>query len=109
MLVTEVIGNLGNDAEVKTIKEKQCVVFSVAHTIFSKSDKEQNQETTLWVSCLWYGDGGNRLQFLKKGTKVFVRGETSINEYQDKEGKTHFSINIFVREIELCGIKQAQN
>lgn len=106
MFVSEVIGNLGQDAEIKTIAEKNYVSFSVAHTIFSKENN--GSETTLWISCLWYGDGGNRLQFLKKGTKVYLRGDTSIKEYQDKEGKVHTSVNIFVRELELCGIKQAQ-
>lgn len=108
MFKGEVIGNLGQDAEVKTIGEKPYVSFSLAHSLYVKLENGSSQETTLWISCLWYGDGGNRLQFLKKGTKVFVRGDTTIKEYTDKDGRTQFSVNIFVSEIELCGVKSSQ-
>lgn len=66
----------------KNINGNQCVSFNVAH-----SERRNNQETTTWVSVLMHGDGGNLTQYLKKGAKVFVRGNLSAKPYQDKNGQ----------------------
>lgn len=100
MLSIEIIGNLGNDAEVKNINGKDVVAFNVAH-----SEKYNGQETTTWVSCLWYGNGGNLVQYLKKGTKVFARGRLSVTTYQNRDNRWVAGVNMTVTEIQLCGGK----
>lgn len=100
MLKLEVIGNLGADAEVKTINEREYVTFSVAHT---ERGKGEDNDKTIWVSALWGGNGGKLLQYLKKGTKVFLRGDLNVNLFQSKSGAYDYSINVMVREIQLCG------
>lgn len=104
MLKIEVIGNIGNDAEVKIINGNQCVSFNVAH-----SERRNNQETTTWVSVLMHGDGGNLTQYLKKGAKVFVRGNLSAKPYQDKNGQWCVGINVSASEVQLCGLKNENN
>lgn len=100
MLTIEVIGNLGNDAEIKNINGKEVVSFNVAH-----SEKYNGQENTTWVSVLWYGNGGNLVQYLKKGAKVFVRGRLSVNIYQTRDGRWNAGVNLTATEINLCGGK----
>jgi single-strand DNA-binding protein len=74
MLVLEIIGNLGSDAVIKDFNGQKFISFSVAHTE-SYVDKELvKHEKTTWVSCLKYGESGV-LPYLKKGTRVFVRGD----------------------------------
>lgn len=107
MLVSEIIGRLGNNAEVKELRGRQCVVFSVPHTTRTKGQDGSKIESVLWVSCIWSGNGGKLLPYLKKGTKVFVRGNTSLKEYL-KDGKTFSSIDISVTEIHLVGDKNSQ-
>ena len=105
MIKLEIIGNLGADAEVKVYNGNKFVSFRVAHT-----DKWVDQQTgvistqTTWVSCSINGDGGGLTPYLKKGTKVFVRGTPNFVVYSSpKTHKMETGINLFVREVELCG------
>ena len=110
MIKMEIIGNLGADAEVKVYNGNKFVSFRVAHT-----DKWVDQQTgvistqTTWVSCSLNGDGGGLTPYLKKGTKVFLRGTPNFVTYSSpKTHKMETGVNLFVREIELCGVHQEQ-
>lgn len=110
MIKLEIIGNLGADAEVKVYNGSKFVSFRVAHT-----DKWVDQQTgvistqTTWVSCSLNGDGGGLTPYLKKGTKVFVRGTPNFVVYSSpKTHKMETGVNLFVREVELCGGHQEQ-
>lgn len=110
MIKMEIIGNLGADAEVKVYNGNKFVSFRVAHT-----DKWVDQQTgvistqTTWVSCSLNGDGGGLTPYLKKGTKVFVRGTPNFVVYSSpKTHKMETGVNLFVREVELCGGHQEQ-
>lgn len=105
MIKLEIIGNLGADAEIKQYNGNKFVSFRVAHT-----DKWVDQQTgvistqTTWVSCSLNGDGGALTSYLKKGTKVYVRGTPGFVVYSSpKTHKMETGINLFVREVELCG------
>ena len=55
------------------------------------------------------GDGGGLTPYLKKGTKVFVRGTPSFVVYSSpKTHKMETGVNLSVREVELCGGHQEQ-
>jgi single-strand DNA-binding protein len=105
MLQCEVIGNLGNDAEIKDFGGKKYVSFSVAHSEVSKDQQGNRVEQTTWVSVLWYGEGGKLLQYLKKGSKVFVRGRQHVKLYADKNGNAQVAINVNASEVILCGVR----
>ena len=110
MLQIEVIGNLGKDAEVKEFSGKKYVCFSVAHTenVRAQNPGEPPVQRTTWLSVYWYGEGGAMLQYLKRGTKVFVRGTMRNNLYTDRTGQTRVDININAREVYLCGSSPTQ-
>lgn len=69
MLQLEIIGNLGNDAEIKEFNGKKYVSMNVAHSEKKRDANGSVLETTTWVSVLWYGDGGNLTQYLKRGVQ----------------------------------------
>jgi hypothetical protein len=98
MLVIEAIGNLGSDAVVKSINQKDYVSFDLAHSEGSGDSKE-----IVWVSVLWYGQGGNLRQYLTKGAKVFVRGRMRARIYTAKDGTSNVSVSCFASEVFLCG------
>lgn len=105
MLKVEIIGNLGSDAEIKIFNEKKYVSFSVAHSEKRVDANGIVNEKTTWLSVLKYGDGKNILQYLKKGTKVFVRGNLYAKLYNDQRGGVGVSLNVNADEIQLCGLK----
>lgn len=52
MLAVTVIGNIGNDAEIKEFNGQKFIAFNVASTERYK-DRQGNQHSrTTWVSCL---------------------------------------------------------
>lgn len=105
MFQCEAIGNIGNDAEIKDFSGKKYVSFNVAHSERKKDAQGVVNESMVWVSVLWYGDGGGLTQYLKKGCKVFVRGRLSLKTYQDKHGNTQIAVNVNANEVTLCGLK----
>lgn len=102
MLKCEIIGNLGASAETRTVNGQSFVSFRVAHSV-TQTDTQTGQvsEATTWVSCTMNGDGGRVLQFLRKGTKVFLRGNLSVRLYVGNDGQKHAGLNLYVAELEL--------
>ena len=105
MLKAELIGNLGNDAEIKEFGGKKYVALSVATTEYAKDEQGNRADVTTWVNVLWYGEGGGLFAYLKKGAKVFVRGNLRAKLYADKQGVQQVSINVNASEVQLCGSK----
>ena len=105
MLKAELIGNLGNDAEIKEFGGKKYVALSVATTEYAKDDQGNRTDVTTWVNVLWYGEGGGLFAYLKKGAKVFVRGNLRAKLYADRQGVQQVSINVSASEVQLCGSK----
>lgn len=99
MLVLEAIGNLGADAIIKDLNGQKYIAFSVAHTESYKDPQGQRHERTTWVSCLKYGESPV-INYLKKGTRVFIRGELSAKAYE-AGGALQAGINCRVRELQL--------
>lgn len=102
MKKTVIIGNLGQDAQVKATQQgAQYLAFSVAVT-----EKRNGQESTTWFSCSGWGErfvSGQLGQYLKKGTKVYIEGNYSPSLFQRNDGTTDISHNLMVNQLELLG------
>lgn len=111
MIKAEIIGRLGFDAQVKEAAgfDKKHIAMSVAHTEYSRDERGERTETTIWVNVKWYSEGGNLLQHLKKGAQVFIRGRQRISVYQDKSGNWVAGINITASEIEITAFAKQEN
>lgn len=104
MIKVEVIGNLGADAEVKNSQGSKFVAFRVASTDKWKDDKDQVHEDVTWIDCTMNNVESKILPYLKKGVKVFVRGNGKPRLYSSPTlRKMVASIQCSVMEVELCG------
>ena len=104
MLRIEIIGNIGGDAEVKNDNGRKYVQFSVADSRKYKKEDGTEVEVTNWVSCFLRNPDSAVVPFLKKGTRVFVRGNGELRLFssaKDRMMKPGLSIN--VAEVELVG------
>lgn len=104
MMRFEIIGNIGGDAEVKSDNGRAYVQFSVADTRRYTKENGQQVEQTNWVSCFYRNAEAEVVKYLKKGTRVFVRGNGEARLFssaKDRMMKAGLSIN--VQEIELVG------
>lgn len=104
MFKIEAIGNLGGDAEIKNDNGRMYVQFSVADTRKFKKEDGTTQEITNWISCFFRQHDSEVVKYLKKGVRVFVRGNGDLRLFssaKDRMMKAGASINVL--EIELVG------
>ena len=109
------IGNLGNDPEVRsTTGGNRVATFSLA-TSRSWNDQAGNrQEKTEWHRCVVWNTKGSQLadiveKYVRKGDKLYVEGRIEYRQWQDKDGQTRYSTEINVRELIMLGSRsQAQ-
>lgn len=105
------IGNLGNDPEIRTTTGGNKVAqFSLATTRQWNSASGEKQEKTEWHKCVAWNQGtrGTGLadiieKYVKKGDKLYVEGRLEYRQYEDKEKQTKYVTEINVREILLLG------
>ena len=102
MIQVQILGNLGRDAEVKTINDKQYLSFSVAST-----EKRNNEDVTTWVSVL-YPYQESLLPYLKKGQQVFVSGRLKAGIYQN-QNSFGIDLSVFANVLQLCGGKKEES
>lgn len=111
MLKVEIIGNLGADAEQRVANGKSYLSFRVAETR-KYADKETGEMVinTTWASCSMDGANTNLAQYLKKGQRVFVRGNMELRLFvSSRDGQRHAGINVYVKELELCGSNKSES
>lgn len=80
MLQVVIIGHIGADAIVQSANGREFTSFRVAHTEKFKNDAGQVTETTTWVDCVMNGRP-NVLEYLRKGTQVYVTGSCALRVY----------------------------
>jgi single-strand DNA-binding protein len=99
----EIIGNLGQNPEVKaTQKGGRIVTFNVATNESWKNKAGEKQERTDWHRVVIFNEklGALAEQYLKKGSKVFVNGALRSRKWQDKEGVEHYGAEIELTQYE---------
>ncbi len=105
------IGNLGNDPEIRTTTGGGKVAqFSLATGRQWNSASGEKQEKTEWHKCVAWNQGtrGTGMadiieRYVKKGDKLYIEGRIEYRQYQDKENQTKYVTEINVREILLLG------
>lgn len=100
MLTANVIGNLGKDAETKTIGERQFISFRMASTA-----RRKDGDKTTWVSVM-YRFNDKLLPYLRKGQQVYVQGDMDVSAYTNKEGAAQAEVSIFANQLVLLGQKE---
>lgn len=102
----ELTGNLGSDAEYRNDNGNEFIKFNVGVTErFTKQDGTKVEQVT-WHSCVLNGRQDNLLPYLKKGTRVFVRGDQKLRVFSsEKDRAMKAGSNVSVRELELIGAK----
>lgn len=104
MLKVEFVGHIGADAEIKDFNGKRYIAFNVATSERFKDAQGNPVSRTTWVSCLKPGEG-SVVNYLKKGTQVYCRGNLTVRTYTGRNG-VEAGINCTVSELELLGSKQ---
>jgi len=95
----QIIGNLGQDPDLKTIPSGNKVLSMSVAT--SESFKKGNEwETrTEWHRATAWGDLAERMhRDLKKGDRVYLSGKITTRSWDDPSGQKRYATEIVVRE-----------
>lgn len=108
MIKTQIIGHLGKDAIVNDVNGKKVINFSIAHTEKFKDSNGNKKEKTTWVDCSNWTDKTTIVQYLKKGTQVFVEGTPDTKAYLTKDNTAGSTLTVRVSNIQLLSNQIAE-
>lgn len=98
------IGNLGNDPEVRYTPNGNAVANVTLATSMTWRDKQSGelQERTEWHRIVFF----NRLaeivgEYLRKGSKIYVEGSLRTRKWQDKTGVDRYTTEIIANEMHM--------
>jgi single-strand DNA-binding protein len=100
------IGNLGNDPEVRYGKNGNAIANISLATAESWRDKDsgEQQERTEWHRVVFFGRLAEIVsEYLHKGSQVYVEGRLQTNKWQDKEGNDRYTTQIVANEMQMLG------
>ncbi|MCL6230156.1 single-stranded DNA-binding protein [Bartonella bilalgolemii] len=111
------IGHLGADPEGKMMPSGSEIVNFRLATSQSYTDKKTNQKIkkTEWHSVVIFNPQLAKiaLQYLRKGSKVYLEGQLQTRKWQDKNGQDHSTIEIVLPqyrgELSLLDAKKDQS
>ncbi len=101
-------GNLTRDPEVRYTQSGMAYAkMGIAVTRPYQSKTNEGQPTTDFFNLTaWNKTAEFCGRYLKKGSRVLVEGRIENNNYEDKNGVKHYSVDIRVDNIEFAGSKR---
>ena len=94
------IGNLGQDPEVKSFQNGGRIANLRIATSENWKDKAtgERKERTEWHTVVLQSDGlvGVAERFLKKGSKVYIEGQLRTRKWQDQQGNDRYYTEVSV-------------
>jgi single-strand DNA-binding protein len=95
------VGNLGNDPEVRNLPNGGKVVNLSVATSESWKDRNtgERREKTEWHRVVIFSEGLTRVaeSYLRKGSKVYIEGQLQTRKWQDQSGQDKYSTEIVLQ------------
>ena len=103
----QLIGNLGNAPEIKTLESgKKMARFNVATNEVYRNAKGEKVTETQWHNLVAWGKVAEIVEkYLTKGKEVAIEGKLINRSYNDKEGNKKYITEIQVNELLMLGAK----
>lgn len=104
-----IIGNLGNDPEVRYTQNNTAVAtLSVATNERYRDKNGEWQENTEWHRVVAWGRLAEYAQqYIKKGTQVYVEGSIQTRSWEDQQGQKRYMTEIKARIIKILDSRNA--
>ena len=103
-----VLGNLGQDPEVRYTQGGQAVAsFSVATSETFNDKNGERQERTEWHRIVAWGKTAELCgEYLRKGRQVYVEGRLQTRNWEDKDGQKRYTTEIVAQNVQFLGGRQ---
>lgn len=96
-----ILGNLGQDPEVRNLQNGGKVVTLRVATTESWRDRNsgERRERTDWHTVVIWPEGLVKVaeQYLRKGSKVYVEGQLQTRKWQDQSGNDRYSTEVVLQ------------
>lgn len=98
------VGNLGNDPEVRHLETSVVAKLSVATNENYKDKSGEWQKITEWHNVVaWRALAENVERNYKKGMQVYVEGKLTTRKWQDKDGNDRYSTEVVASTMRILG------
>lgn len=103
MLKAQLIGNLGNDPEMRYAASGSPLLrFNVASNYRVRGDDGEWMDKTEWVRVTVFGNRVETLsQYLKKGMRVYVDGRLEARPWTDREQQVRAGLEVTANDVEF--------
>jgi len=94
------VGNLGDDPEVRSLNNGGEVVNLRVATSENWKDRDGNrQERTEWHRVVIFNENLGRVakSYLRKGSKVYLEGQLQTRKWQDQSGQDKYSTEVVLQ------------
>jgi single-strand DNA-binding protein len=101
----QLIGNVGNNPEIKTFDGgKKLVSFTLATNESYKNDKGEKVEQTEWHRVSAWGKTADVIEkFVTKGKEIAIEGKLTHRSYDDKNGEKRYITEVVASDVLLLG------
>jgi len=103
-----IVGNLGNDPEIRTMPNGEAVANITVATSESWNDKNtgERREVTEWHRIVFYRRQAEVAgEYLRKGSKVYVEGRLKTRKWQDQNGQDRYTTEIQGDVMQMLGTR----
>ena len=105
MIRMELTGNLTRDPESRTFQKGESDGKVCNFTVAASVGYGQYKRTEFVRVAAWNGLGKTCMEYLKKGSKVYVSGTPAVNVYTTKDGNATGNMELTLDEIEFLSSK----
>jgi single-stranded DNA-binding protein len=105
-----IVGNLGQDPEIRTMPNGDMVTKISVATSESWVDKNTNERKTQteWHSIVFYRRQAEVAgEYLRKGSKVYVEGRLKTRKWQDQNGQERYTTEIIADMLQMLDSRQS--
>jgi single-strand DNA-binding protein len=101
----QLIGNVGNDPEIKNLDGgRKLANLTIATNDSYKNDKGEKVEQTEWHKVIAWGKTADLIEkYVTKGLQIGIEGKLTHRSYDDKNGEKRYITEIVVNELLLLG------
>lgn len=94
MIKCTIIGNLGRDAEIRTINQKEYYRMSVG-------TRRRKDESPLWVQVMYPRRSDGLDGLLRKGAKIYAMGDMQVGAFTRRDGSVEPDVTLWGQELQL--------
>jgi len=105
------IGRLTKDPVERTARTANGEITVASFTLaVNRQWKKEGEQKADFIHCVAFGKRGDFvIKYLKKGSKVCVEGSLQTGSFENKEGQTVYTTDLYIRSIEFAESKKTDN